>query len=48
VGSVAKKYNIAEPDEDDPLKSMIWDYLGLTRIYTKRKVRHIMGECVVV
>lgn len=37
VGSVAKKYNIAEPDEDDPLKSMIWDYLGLTRIYTKRK-----------
>jgi len=37
VGSVAKKYNIAEPLEDDPLKSMIWDYLGLTRIYTKRK-----------
>jgi len=37
VGSVAKKYNIAEPLEDDPLKAMIWDYLGLTRIYTKRK-----------
>ncbi|KAL7445148.1 hypothetical protein ACHAXH_007816 [Discostella pseudostelligera] len=37
VGSVAKKYNIAEPLEDDPLKAMIWDYLGLTRVYTKRK-----------
>lgn len=37
VGSVAKKFNIAEPLEDDPLKKMIWDYLGLTRIYTKRK-----------
>ena len=37
VGSVSKKYNIAEPLEDDPLKKMIWDYLGLTRIYTKRK-----------
>jgi len=36
-GSVVKKYNISEPLEDDPLKSMIWDYLGLTRIYTKRK-----------
>lgn len=37
VGSVKKGYNIAEPLEDDPLKAMIWDYLGLTRIYTKRK-----------
>jgi hypothetical protein len=64
VGSVKKRYNIAEPLEDDPLKvwlcvafsislslnvpkyvlnpslwvkAMIWDYLGLTRIYTKRK-----------
>jgi len=37
VGSVTKKFNIGEPDEDDPLKAMIWDYLGLTRIYTKRK-----------
>jgi len=37
VGSVAKKYNVGEPLEDDPLKKMIWDYLGLTRIYTKRK-----------
>lgn len=37
VGSVAKKYNVGEPLEDDPIKKMIWDYLGLTRIYTKRK-----------
>jgi uncharacterized protein len=37
VGSVAKHYNIAEPLEDDPLKAMMWQYLGLTRIYTKRK-----------
>merc|ERR1712194_452537 len=36
-GSVMKKYNIAEPLEDDPLKAMIWEYLGLTRVYTKRK-----------
>ena len=28
---------MGEPLEDDALKSMIWDYLGLTRIYTKRK-----------
>lgn len=40
VGSVAKKYNIGDPDEDDPLKAMIWQYLGLTRIYTKRKGQH--------
>ena len=61
-----KKYNVAEPLEDDPLKvlfslflvfslrkcrpscanqtlpfvflkAMIWEYLGLTRVYTKRK-----------
>mmetsp|Transcript_16906 Transcript_16906/g.35494 ORF Transcript_16906/g.35494 Transcript_16906/m.35494 type:complete len:420 (+) Transcript_16906:151-1410(+) len=37
VGSVAKKYNVGGPLEDDPLKAMIWKYLGLTRIYTKRK-----------
>lgn len=37
VGSVMKKYNVAEPLEDDPLKAMIWEYLGLTRVYTKRK-----------
>jgi ribosome-interacting GTPase 1 len=40
VGSVKKGYNIGAPDEDDPLKAMIWKYLGLTRIYTKRKGQH--------
>ena len=37
VGSVAKHFNIGEPLEDDALKAMLWNYLGLTRIYTKRK-----------
>lgn len=37
VGSVAKNFNIGEPLEDDRLKAMMWEYLGLTRIYTKRK-----------
>lgn len=37
VGSVAKKFNIGEPLEDDVLKANMWKYLGLTRIYTKRK-----------
>mmetsp|Transcript_24838 Transcript_24838/g.36848 ORF Transcript_24838/g.36848 Transcript_24838/m.36848 type:complete len:421 (+) Transcript_24838:148-1410(+) len=37
VGSVAKKFNIGEPLEDDMLKSKMWEYLGLTRIYTKRR-----------
>jgi len=37
VGSVAKFFNIAGPLEDDPLKRKMWNYLGLTRIYTKRK-----------
>jgi uncharacterized protein len=37
VASVACKFNIGEPDEDDMTKQMIWDYLGLTRIYTKRR-----------
>eukprot|EP00804_Cyclotella_cryptica_P025240 CCRYP_010346-RD/>CCRYP_010346-RD protein AED:0.15 eAED:0.15 QI:69/0.83/0.71/1/0.83/0.71/7/346/448 len=40
VGSVAKGYNVGAPDEDDPLKAMIWKYLGLTRVYTKRKGQH--------
>ena len=31
------RWSAPEPLEDDPLKAMIWDYLGLTRIYTKRK-----------
>jgi small GTP-binding protein len=37
VGSVNQKFNIGEPDEDDNLKQMMWKYLGLTRVYTKRK-----------
>mmetsp|Transcript_4160 Transcript_4160/g.5666 ORF Transcript_4160/g.5666 Transcript_4160/m.5666 type:complete len:419 (-) Transcript_4160:591-1847(-) len=37
VGSVRSKFNIGAPLEDDLLKSKIWEYLGLTRIYTKRK-----------
>jgi len=37
VGSVQMNLNIGEPDEDDLLKSKMWEYLGLTRIYTKRK-----------
>jgi len=37
VGSVNLKMNIGEPDEDDLLKSKMWEYLGLTRIYTKRR-----------
>lgn len=37
VGSVNQKFNIGEPLEDDLLKQKMWEYLGLTRIYTKRK-----------
>ena len=37
VGSVNKKWNIGEPLEDDLLKRKMWEYLGLTRVYTKRK-----------
>mmetsp|Transcript_4832 Transcript_4832/g.8485 ORF Transcript_4832/g.8485 Transcript_4832/m.8485 type:complete len:421 (-) Transcript_4832:46-1308(-) len=37
VGSCGQHFNIGEPHEDDPLKTMMWKYLGLTRIYTKRK-----------
>ena len=37
VGSVARKYNVGEPDDDDLIKKEMWKYLGLTRIYTKRK-----------
>ena len=38
VGSVRSGFNIS-PDhrEDDLLKATMWKYLGLTRIYTKRK-----------
>lgn len=37
VGSVRSHFNIGEPLEDDVLKAKMWEYLGLTRIYTKRK-----------
>lgn len=37
VGSVQEHLNIGEPDEDDRLKQTLWQYLGLTRVYTKRK-----------
>lgn len=34
---MSKNFNIGEPLEDDLLKQTMWKYLGLTRIYTKRK-----------
>jgi len=37
VSSVNKKWNIGEPLEDDLVKQKMWEYLGLTRVYTKRK-----------
>jgi small GTP-binding protein len=37
VGSVVSQFNIGEPMEDDFLKQKMWEYLGLTRTYTKRK-----------
>jgi uncharacterized protein len=37
VGSVAQHFNIAGPTEDDFVKQKMWEYLGLTRVYTKRK-----------
>ena len=37
VGSVSESFNIGGPHEDDPLKQKLWEYLGLTRVYTKRK-----------
>jgi small GTP-binding protein len=37
VGSVSLNFNIGRHDEDDLLKQKMWEYLGLTRIYTKRK-----------
>lgn len=39
VGSVSKRYNVGERYEDDALKTMLWNYLGLTRVYTKRKAQ---------
>lgn len=37
VGSVRQHLNVGTPLEDDHLKRSLWKYLGLTRIYTKRK-----------
>ena len=37
VGSVRQGFNIGQPLEDDPLKTKMWEYLGLTRVYTKRR-----------
>jgi ribosome-interacting GTPase 1 len=37
VGSVQMGFNIGEEDEDDLVKTKIWEYLGLTRIFTKRR-----------
>ena len=36
-GFVNQHFNIGEAHEDDLLKAKMWEYLGLTRIYTKRK-----------
>jgi C-terminal region of MMR_HSR1 domain len=41
VGSVQMGFNVGEPDEDDLLKQKMWKYLGLTRVYTKRKGANI-------
>jgi hypothetical protein len=46
VGSVVKKLNIGEPHEDDLVKSKMWEYLGLTRVYTKRKGAFSFFACV--
>jgi len=38
VGSVRSEFNVsADHTQDDLLKATMWKYLGLTRIYTKRK-----------
>jgi ribosome-interacting GTPase 1 len=37
VGSVAMGFNIGKPLDDDLVKRKLWEYLGLTRAYTKRK-----------
>jgi ribosome-interacting GTPase 1 len=37
VGSVQENLNIGGPLDDDLLKQKLWEYLGLTRVYTKRK-----------
>lgn len=39
VGSVQMGFNVGGPLEDDVLKQKLWQYLGLTRVYTKRKGR---------
>jgi hypothetical protein len=41
VGSVAMSFNISsDPFEDDLVKQKMWEYLELTRIYTKRKGKY--------
>jgi uncharacterized protein len=43
VGSVQMSFNIsADPLEDDLVKQKMWEYLELTRIYTKRKGASLM------
>ena len=37
VGSVKQRLNVGSPEDDDLIKQEMWKYLGLTRIYTKRK-----------
>lgn len=37
VGSVSMQFNISEPLQDDLIKQKLWEYLELTRCYTKRK-----------
>lgn len=46
VGSVHKGFNIGQPLEDDLLKQKLWQYLGLTRVYTKRKGTLQRPHCV--
>lgn len=45
VGSVAMSFNISsDPLEDDLVKQKMWEYLELTRIYTKRKGASCVSE----
>lgn len=44
VGSVAMSFNISsDPFEDDLVKQKMWEYLELTRIYTKRKGKYAIS-----
>jgi len=42
VGSVQMNFNIGGPLDDDLVKQKLWEYLGLTRVYTKRKGRYLI------